>query len=164
PVQATGSEGPARTKVHPTTAPPAPICGMATRFISPAYIAQGDAAASMPTANTICGAAKRWTRTAVASGCCSRRGNWEEWPLRRCGYRAGEPFREPAGPFRVRTGGEHRELGRAEAADHIRQPRGRFDRLHGAAQVHPTRWLDVEREHDAGEWTVLPERLRSELP
>src|SRR2546422_5059965 len=29
---------------------------------------------------------------------------------------------------------------------------------------HPTRWLDVEREHDAGEWTVLPERLRSELP
>jgi len=38
--------------VHPTTAPPAPICGIATRFISPAYIAQGDAAASMPTATT----------------------------------------------------------------------------------------------------------------
>src|SRR5207245_4692664 len=86
------------------------------------------------------------------------------WGDRRWGDRAREPFREPAGPFRVRTGGEHRELGRAEAADHIRQPRGRFDRLHGAAQVHPTRWLDVEREHDAGEWTVLPERLRSELP
>src|SRR2546430_14277104 len=28
PVRATGSQGPARTKVHPTTAPPAPICGM----------------------------------------------------------------------------------------------------------------------------------------
>jgi len=82
---------------------------------------------------------RRWprprTRKRNPNG-CSRRGAGRRGDGGR-GDRAGEALGESARAARIRAGREHRELGRAEAPDHVRQPSRRFDRLHISPEARP---------------------------